>query len=117
MQINTLKTLFTLIFFSVSSQLIIAQELELGSQKKINIPVVEKTVKQNDTISTSIETLIKPKDSTQTDSIKKSGAAIEDIITHTADDYIREDFRKKLMTLHNNAVIDYGEINMKEDIL
>ncbi len=115
MLINTLKTLFILIFFSLSSQIIIAQELkrELGSEKKINIPVVDKSVQQNDSITTSIETLIKPKDSTQTDSIKKSGAAIENIITHTADDYIREDFRKKLMTLHNNAVIDYGKINMK----
>ena len=115
MQINTLKIFFILIFFSLSSQFIIAQDtkIELGTEEKIDIPIIKKNVQQTDSIITSFETLTKPKDSTQSDSIKKSGAAIEDIITHTADDYIREDFRKKLMTLHNNAIVDYGEINMK----
>ncbi len=81
--------------------------------KKLDIPAIKKERKPKDTVVTSFETFAKPKDTIQNDSIKKPKNAIDAIITHTADDYIRENFRKKIMILHNNAEIDYGEINIK----
>lgn len=82
-------------------------------RKKLDVPAVKKEVSKKDTVVTSVETLVQSKDTIQNDSIKKNKNAVDAIITHTADDYIREDFRKRLMILHNNAEIDYGDINIK----
>ena len=57
--------------------------------------------------------LIKPIDSVQNDSIKKPKGSVDEIVSHTADGYIKEDFLKTLITLHDNAEIDYGDINIK----
>ena len=111
MQININKILFLLIFFSLSTHLIFAQDLRI--RKKLDVPAVKKEVSKKDTVVTSVETLVQSKDTIQNDSIKKNKNAVDAIITHTADDYIREDFRKRLMILHNNAEIDYGDINIK----
>lgn len=110
MQKNVTKIFFTLIFFSLTTQFLIAQDL--------NVPIKKRTLqKENtilkDTIIPDFETLIKVHDTIQNDSLKKSNNAIEDIITHTATEYIREDFRKRIITLHNNAEIDYGTTNIK----
>lgn len=115
------KIFLLLIFIGLQTFFVNAQEVELDkkadlSQKKDVISKnksEEKNLSKKDTVITNFETLAKPKDSIQNDSIKRSSNAIEDIITHTATDYIRENFIKKLITLHNEAEIDYGTTNIK----
>ncbi|AOW22029.1 hypothetical protein LPB138_05965 [Urechidicola croceus] len=77
------------------------------------MPATDSINSAQDSVTTNITELLKPKDSTQIDSIKKPKGAIEDIITHTATDYIKQNFIKNLITLHNNAEIDYQDINIK----
>lgn len=116
MQINTPKILFILIFLSLISQVVLAQELNTTKKIDLSAKSIDNRQKENqlkDTVTTSFETLIIAKDSAQIDSIKKPKSAIEDIITHKATDYIRENFRKQLITLHNEAEIDYSVTNIK----
>lgn len=43
--------------------------------------------------------------------------ALEGIITHTADDYIRQDFVNNRITLHNNAYVKFKDIEVKAGII
>ncbi len=108
-----IKIFLLLIFFSLHTLFTFSQDLKLNSNDSIPRKRIVKEQPANDTIRTTFETLAIAQDTIQNDSIKKSSNAIEDIITHTATDYIRENFIKKLITLHNEAEIDYGTTNIK----
>ncbi len=102
MQLNLYKTFISLFFFSFIANFSFAQETEL--KMKLAVP------KTTDTIATNFEelALIKPIDSTKTDSISKPKGALEFIVTHNAKGYITEDFIKSITTLHDEAYIEYG---------
>jgi hypothetical protein len=59
------------------------------------------------------------KDSIKNDSliVKKSKEALEDIIDHSADDYIKIDVKKNLTTLYNNAKIHYQDVDLHAGII
>ena len=57
--------------------------------------------------------LLTENDTIARDSIKKPREAIDDIITHDAEDYTLQDAKNKTLTLFNNAEISYQDINLK----
>ncbi len=110
MQLNIHKILFTLFFFSLSGYILIAQTT--NTPKKLIQTTTNDSIQSRNTIAKDPENLIIPKDSVQIDSIKPKGA-IESPVSHKATGYIREEFLKALITLHDNAEIDYGDMNIK----
>ena len=60
--------------------------------------------------------LAKKTDTVGLDSIKPK-EAIEDIITHDAKDYTIQNAKEKKLTLYNEAVLVYGEIDLKAGII
>ena len=65
---------------------------------------------KNDTLFT------KKGDTTRIDSIKPK-ETIEDIITHDAKDYTIQNAKEKTLTLYNEAVLVYGEIDLKAGLI
>ena len=109
MQINKTKIYFSLIFFSFTLLYVTAQDINTNKDFTISPRSQSK-----DTLKTNSEELIlQPSDTIKTDSIKKPSSAIEAIIVHKAEDYIRQNFIKNLIILHNNAEIDYKDLNIK----
>lgn len=109
MQINKTKIYFSLIFFSFTLLYVTAQDI--NTNKDISI---SPRLQSKDSLKINSEELIlQPKDTIKTDSIKKPSNAIEAILVHKAEDYIRQNFIKNLVILHNNAEIDYQDLNIK----
>ena len=85
MQINKTKIYFSLIFFSFTLPYVTAQDI--NTNKDISI---SPRLQSKDSLKINSEELIlQPKDTIKTDSIKKPSNAIEAIIVHKAEDYIR----------------------------
>jgi lipopolysaccharide assembly outer membrane protein LptD (OstA) len=61
--------------------------------------------------------MLKNAQNPKTDSISTAASVkkepLADIITHTADDFIRQDFINNRITLHNNAYIKYQNVEVK----
>ena len=113
MQKNIHKILLFLFLFSFGMLSSSAQELE--KQKTTEVPIKNTSLKQRDSIPRIEEELVllKPVDSISIDSIVKPNGAIEDIITHNAKGYMKEDMVNSILTLYDEAEIDYGDINIK----
>ncbi len=105
MQIHIHKILLTLFFFSFAIHFSNAQD---APKKNIGASTEKDTLQVTDSVYTDISDLIKPKDSTQTDSVVKSKSAIEFITSHKAVNVIRNDFRNNLTIFENEAEIEYG---------
>jgi len=90
-----------------------------AEHKSVLKPLAINDAKEKDSTNLSKEELIliKPIDSTQTDSIQKPKGSIEDIITHNAKGYMKEDMVNSILTLYDEAEIDYGDINIKSGII
>lgn len=91
-----------------------SQELIKGSEKK-----AETSVQLNDSISLS--EMLKSAQNKSKDTLvvpqKVKKEALEGIITHTADDYIRQDFVNNKITLYNNGYIKFKDIEVKAGII
>lgn len=115
MQTNIYHILsFVFLFFGVSL-LANSQELPKGSIKNS-----ETTIQQNDSISLAdmLKTAqTKAKDTLPIPQKAVKKEAIEGIITHTADDYIRQDFVNNKITLYNNGYIKFKDIEVKAGII
>jgi hypothetical protein len=83
-----------------------------NSTKKTNILFKKDTTSltKNDSI------ILKPKDSIKIDSLIPK-ETIEDIITHTADDYTIQDAKNKRVTLYNKAHVIYTDIDLQAGII
>ena len=118
MQNNIHKTFLALFLFSFGILFSSAQEFE--QQKPIDVPITKTSVKSTDSIPSPTNeelALLKPIDSISTDSIIKPKGAIEGIITHNAKGYMKEDMVKSILTLYDEAEIDYEDINIKAGII
>lgn len=111
------KTYLSLFFFSFGILFSFAQEPE--QQKITTVPIKNSSSIPRDSIPTSDEELVllKPVDSVSIDSIIKPKGAIEGIITHNAVGYMKEDMTKSILTLYDEAEIDYEDINIKAGII
>ena len=105
LQLNIHKLLLTLFFFSFVMHSI-AQ-----NNDTLKIPTKD-FIKPRDSTN-NVTLLNKPKDSVAIDSIKKPKGAIDNIISHNAKGFIEENFIKTLITLHDEAEIDFGDVNIK----
>ena len=111
MQVKLYIILFTLFFFSLNGAFVTAQTDDITKE---NIKLADQdSIESNKSTKNNAALLIEPTDSILTDSIKRPKGAIDDIISHKAVGYIRENFIKTLITLHDQAEIDYGDLNIK----
>jgi lipopolysaccharide assembly outer membrane protein LptD (OstA) len=84
----------------------------LNDTIKTTIPPTENLKKQQDRLIQSPDLLLEPQDTVPTDSIKKPKGALDYIVDHKAES-VKENFLKTLITLHDNAEINYGDLNIK----
>lgn len=66
-----------------------------------------------------LENALKLKDSIQKDTIRvaKKKEALQDIVTHSADDHITIDFEKNITTLYNNAKLHYQDVDLEAGVI
>lgn len=104
---------FVLLFFGVCISAN-SQELTKKSVKETEI-----SAQPNDSITLS--EMLKLVQNKSKDTIpvsqKVKKEALEGIITHTADDYIRQDFVNNKITLYNNGYIKFKDIEVKAGII
>ena len=115
LQLNIHKLLFTLFLFSFITNSV-AQDPDFPKKNKgvkaldsLKPPITQNL---NDSIKLNSD-LNKTKDTIQIDTLKKPKGALEFILTHKAEGNIYEDFKKMLTTLHNQAEINHGDLNIK----
>ena len=82
-----------------------------------NSIVYSQNEKKPSTVTLSSSELLKPKDSTKNDSIKKKKVFIEGIVKRKAKDYEKLDQRKKQLTLYNEAELYYQDYEIKSGII
>lgn len=110
-----------ILFFSV---LFFYLQTVKGQENRLKpVPVLKnkdslKTFVKKDSLSFAKKDslLLQKKDTIQIDSIKPK-EAIEDIITHTAEDYTAENAKEKTLTLYNKAHLVYTDIDLKAGII
>lgn len=67
----------------------------------------------------SLKDTVVLKDSLPTDTLKVGAKkeALADIVTHTADDYIKVDMENSITTLYNNAKLHYQDVDLEAGII
>ena len=75
------------------------------------------TQKTKDSLEVKSPSIEIAKDSTVTDTIPTKKEYLEDLIKHTAEDYIKNDFINRKATLYNNAELYYQDIELKAGII
>lgn len=90
---------------------------ELYSQEKKNNSTTIPAEKQRDTATVSVTEILKPVDSTKTDSIKPKKGFLESRVKRKALDYEKMDQKKKLLTLYNQAELYYQDFELKAGII
>lgn len=105
----------SLIFAFLLSFVVLASAAQNDSNdSSVDSVFVENLERSSDSILKREElNLVAPADSIQNDSVAKSKSAIEYVITHNAEGYIKENFSKSITTLYDQAEIDYGDVNIK----
>ncbi|WP_460189018.1 putative LPS assembly protein LptD [Urechidicola sp. KH5] len=97
------KSVLTLIFICTQVLTSLAQNTVLKS----SLRSVNQTIINRDSIAAQ------PIDSLSLDSIPKPKGALDNIVTHNAKGRITEDFTQTLITLYDEAEVDYGDVNIK----
>lgn len=89
--------------------------LKSYGQENKNQSLLISPEKQADSLIISNEFLLKEKDSTRKDTSKKT--LLEGKIRYKAEDYVKIDQKKKLITLYNQAELYYQDIEIKSGII
>ena len=111
---NLFHIVLLAIFFTIGTSKLYSQE----NPKKITVSVPEKKEKPTDTLAVDpVQISKKELDSTQTDTLKKKKSVLEGIVKRTAIDYERIDQKKKLITLYNEAELNYLDVELKAGII
>lgn len=105
------KFLFTLFFFSSCGFFSIAQTD--NNPAETDVSTTEKKASLKDSLNPDEGLLIQPADTIAIDSVIKPKGAIDQIVSHKAEGSIKENFLKTLITLYDQAEIDYGDMNIK----
>ncbi|WOC39829.1 putative LPS assembly protein LptD [Polaribacter sp. HL-MS24] len=111
---------YILLFFSLFLyQIGHAQKVQEQKERDISSIRIDtaKTIQRNTSLDIKNDTLFTKKaDTSRIDSIKPK-ETIEDIITHDAKDYTIQNAKDKTLTLYNEAVLIYGEIDLKAGLI
>ena len=110
MRTNLFHIVLLSFFLTISIAKSYAQELPT---KTISVPAQS----QSDSLFVNEITDQKIVDTIKTDSIKPKKAMLEGIVRRTAKDYERNDQKKKLITLYNEAELYYLDIELKAGII
>ncbi len=108
--------LFSIVFIGIKAQE--TNSVPDSKSRKINLDKESDSITNNknlDTLKISLADSLtnQSNDSIAGDSIPQtSKSGIDAIISHSAEDYISENFLTKTTTLHNGAVIDYGNVKI-----
>lgn len=103
------RLLFTCITFLANSQ---SRKLDIESNKGV---IIKKPVDSKNNKESNISTISIVKDSTKKDTIKPK--KLDGKVVYHADDYVKLDQKNKLITLYNNAQVNYTDVELKSGII
>ncbi|HET8886737.1 MAG TPA: putative LPS assembly protein LptD [Salinimicrobium sp.] len=90
---------------------------EIGQDQELNIEARRDTARSVSTLRIEETILETPQDTTKIDSVVKEKPLLTDIVTYSADDYMRINRTENRMYLHDNAKITYGDIEITAGLI